>query len=243
MQGTEITRGSGVALWRQIQDKLEKEIASGALEPEARCPTEFALAARFGVNRHTVRRAIAAMEEKGLLRVEQGRGTFVRGNVVNYPVRKRTRFSETITQQSRAPHGRLLLATEMAADAAVAGALDLAKGAPVVLLRTLGEVDGQPMVIADHYFDGVRCAGIQDAYEDTGSISRALDRMGVGDYLRKVTRVTARMPDRFEARHLRQPSNRPVLVSESVNVDSEGRPVEFGVARFAGDRVQIVFEP
>lgn len=51
------------------------------------------------------------------------------------------------------------------------------------------------------------------------------------------------MPDSEEARLLRLPRNRPILVTESINIDSEGKPIEFGVARFAGDRVQIVFEP
>jgi GntR family phosphonate transport system transcriptional regulator len=34
----------------------------------------------------------------------------------------------------------------------------------------------------------------------------------------------------------------PVLVTEAVNVDTAGRPLEFGIARFAGSRVQVVIE-
>ena len=60
--------------------------------------------------------------------------------------------------------------------------------------------------------------------------------------MRKVTRVTARMPDAEEVANLRQASSRPVLVVESVNVDGDGRPVQFTRSRFAGDRTQLVFE-
>ena len=35
----------------------------------------------------------------------------------------------------------------------------------------------------------------------------------------------------------------PVLVAESVNVDPDGRPLEYGVACFAANRVQIIFAP
>jgi hypothetical protein len=35
---------------------------------------------------------------------------------------------------------------------------------------------------------------------------------------------------------------RPILQSEAINIDLAGRPIEFGVTRFAADRVQIVFE-
>jgi len=239
----DVVRGSGIALWRQIQEKIESDISRGALKPGARCPTEHALAAQFGVNRHTVRRAIASLEEKGLLRVEQGRGTFVREQVVDYPVRKRTRFRDTVAEQRRVPGGRLLHSAKMPADAAVADALDLARSTPVILVRNLGEVDGQPVGLVDHYFSAVRFPYIAEAYERCRSISTALAEAGVEDHTRKVTRVTARMPDRYEARHLNHPANRPLLISESINVDAAGRPIEYGVARFAGDRVQLVFEP
>ena len=64
----------------------------------------------------------------------------------------------------------------------------------------------------------------------------------VGDYSRQSTRVMARLPDAEEARLLRQPRNRPVLVTEAVNADIDGEPIEFGIARFASDRVQILVE-
>ena len=46
-----------------------------------------------------------------------------------------------------------------------------------------------------------------------------------------------------EAELLRTPRNRPLLVTENVNVDRAGNVVEFGVSRYPTPRVQIVFEP
>ena len=48
--------------------------------------------------------------------------------------------------------------------------------------------------------------------------------------------------DAGEARLLRQPRNRPVLVTAAVKVESDGTPSEVGVARFAPDRVQLLVE-
>ena len=45
-----------------------------------------------------------------------------------------------------------------------------------------------------------------------------------------------------EAELLRTPRNRPLLVTENINVDHTGAVVEFGVARYPTPRVQIVFE-
>ncbi|WP_293761837.1 GntR family transcriptional regulator, partial [uncultured Aquitalea sp.] len=81
-----IERGSGVAVWRQIENTLAEEIAGGRLQAGERLPTELQLAERFGVNRHTIRRAVSTLVERGLLRVEQGRGTFVQDNAIDYAI-------------------------------------------------------------------------------------------------------------------------------------------------------------
>ena len=243
MDPNRVKRGSGVSLWRQIKEQIADDIAGGVIAPGSRLPTEHDLANRFVVNRHTVRRAMKALEQEGLIRIEQGRGTFVHEHVIDYPVRRRTRFSENIMAQRRQPGGWVLLSERIPATADVAEALDLTVGAPVFLIRTIGEADGRPINVADHYVCARRFPEIIPAFEESRSISKALAQFGLTDYFRKVTRVTARMPDADEAQLLSQPQNRPLLIAESVNVDNEGRPVEFTMTRFAGDRVQLLFEP
>ena len=93
-----LQRQAGVSLWRQIAQTLEGEIKAQVLAPGRQLPTEAELAERFGVNRHTVRRGIAFLEQEGLLRVEQGRGTFVQERMVDYRLGKRTCLTENIEQ-------------------------------------------------------------------------------------------------------------------------------------------------
>ena len=64
----------------------------------------------------------------------------------------------------------------------------------------------------------------------------------MADYRRRTTRVTARMPTPEEAGLLQQSRTRPVLATETVNIDSGGEPVEAGWACYASGRVQIVVE-
>ena len=63
-------RRSGIALWRQIADRIRLAIGSG--EFAERLPPEMALAERFKVNRHTVRGAIAALVQEGVLGPSRG---------------------------------------------------------------------------------------------------------------------------------------------------------------------------
>jgi GntR family phosphonate transport system transcriptional regulator len=241
--GPAIARESGVSLWRQIVRTIEQEIGAGTYPPGARLPTEAEMAARFGVNRHTVRRALEEMSRQGLVRVEQGRGSFVAEDVLDYTVAPRTRFSEWIRRHNKEPSGQVLGLREIIADATVAAALSLRKGTKVVQLERLGLADARPVSLGLHHFPAGRFPGLLAALQSMATISEALAAQGVSDYRRLSTRVSARLPTPGEAQWLRMPRNRPLLVAENINVDQHGTVVEYGVSRYPTPRVQIVFEP
>jgi GntR family phosphonate transport system transcriptional regulator len=237
-----LARGEGVALWRQISQVLEQAIASGQHAPGSRLPSEAELAARHGVNRHTVRRALDALSLRGLIRIEQGRGSFVAEDVVDYPLGPRTRFSEVIRAQNREPAGRILRVVEQPADLLVAEALRLRPGRPVLVVERLGLADGRPVVLGRHHFVLPRFAGVSAALEQDASITGAMKACGVADYRRVSTRLTARLPMAEEADLLQQGRSRPVMVAEALNADLEGRPVDFTLSCYAAGRVQIVID-
>lgn len=233
----------GVALWRRIVEAVEQEIAAGTLAPGAKLATEAQMAARFGVNRHTVRRALEELSRNGLVRVEQGRGSFVAEDVLDYTIGPRTRFSEWIRRHNREPSGRTLDLREMPADQSIAAGLGIRTGAKVVRLERLGLADGRPVSIGAHHFPAARFPSLLAALRGGAGISEALAQAGVEDYRRHVTRVSARMPTEAESALLGMPRNRPLLVTENINVDAAGAVVEFGLSRYPTPRVQLVFEP
>jgi GntR family phosphonate transport system transcriptional regulator len=238
-----VDRQDGVALWRQIVARLQSDIAAGGLKPGTRLPTEAALSAQFGVNRHTVRRALEELSRDGLVRVEQGRGSFVAEDVLDYNVEARTRFSEWIRKQNKEPSGIVRQLREIPADQRVAAGLGVRGGSRVVVLERLGFADDRPVSLTRHYFPAARLKGLLQALQATPRITEALRAVGVDDYLRQQTRVTARLPTQTEAELLRMARNRPVLITENVNVDRFGAIVEFATGCYPTPRVQIVFEP
>ena len=60
-----------------VVEELAEAIVSGALAEGDVLPTEPALCAQFGFSRTVVREGLKMLEERGLVRVEQGRGTTV----------------------------------------------------------------------------------------------------------------------------------------------------------------------
>jgi DNA-binding GntR family transcriptional regulator len=64
-------------LYRQIVQTLKQEIVSGVYPVDSQLPTEGELRERFKVSRHTIREALRALREAGLVASRQGFGTTV----------------------------------------------------------------------------------------------------------------------------------------------------------------------
>jgi GntR family phosphonate transport system transcriptional regulator len=235
-----LPRGSGVSVWRQIAERVEADILAGALAPHARLPNEVELSRRYAVNRHTVRRALAALATKGLIRATPGRGTFVEPPRLPYRIGPRTRFSEAAARAGREAAGDLLAATAVEASPDIAERLGLAPDARVLRLSTRRLADGIPIVTGTSWFPLPRFAALDGEYAAHGSISRAIAACGVADYRRAETRVTARLATAEESSLLMVPVASQLLVLDSLNVDEAGTPIQYARSLFAADRVELV---
>jgi GntR family transcriptional regulator, phosphonate transport system regulatory protein len=233
---------AGVSLWRRIADEIEQSIARGVYEQGSKLPGEIDIAARFGVNRHTVRRAIAALAERGVVRAERGSGTYVEARPLAYPIRRRTRFSEIVGEAGRAAGGRLIGSATEAADADVAQRLRTEIGAPVVRLETLQHADRVPLCVGTTWLSARRFPDAARAYASTQSMTRMLAHFGVRDYVRQRTDVTAAMANAADANNLNIALGRPLLVVNKLDADANGVPVLISRTRFAADRVALVIE-
>lgn len=235
-------RRPGTLIWREIEEALASEIAAGVYPAGGRLPVETDLASRFGVNRHTVRQALASLQERGAISIEQGRGMFVRAPKLAYPIGRRTRFTENVGHLPGSAPGRLMRHWRTAADPTLARDLSVKRGTMLVAFDDLRIVDGEPVSLTTHHFPAARFASIADAFADSGSVTKALARLGVTDYFRRLTRVHARGATLEEAALLKCNSEGPVLVVESVNVDVNGVPIEVGHSRSPGGRWELLFE-
>ncbi|MGC9420752.1 MAG: phosphonate metabolism transcriptional regulator PhnF [Rhodovulum sp.] len=231
------------ALWTAIAATLKGEIGTGRYRPGDKLPTEADLALRFGVNRHTVRRALAALAEDGLTHARRGAGVFVAARPTDYPIGRRVRFHQNLRAAGQTPEKRLLLAETRAADPREAEALDLPPGAPVHVYEGVSLADGAPIALFRSVFPADRLPGLLEALNETRSVTAALARCGVPDYTRASTRLTAKLASPTQALHLALREGAPILRTAAVNVDAQGKPVEYGHTWFAGDRVSLVVAP
>ncbi|KQQ73370.1 phosphonate metabolism transcriptional regulator PhnF [Rhizobium sp. Leaf321] len=238
-----VQRQSGVALWRQIADRIRTAIANGDYDATGKVPPEISLAAEFGVNRHTVRSALAALAQEGIVRAVQGRGTLIeRKERLNFPISRRTRFSEGIGDQAKEKEGLLLAASEESATPDLASRLQLAVGAAVIRLETLRKADRRPVSRATAWFPADRFSGIAEAYRESGSITAAFAAIGLTDYLRVSTEVTAVHAESGDLADLELSPGAIMLVTRALNADPDGVPVQYAISRFPADMVQFTIE-
>lgn len=235
-----VQRQNGVALWRQIADRIRAAIGSGSYDDTGMIPPEMVLAEEFGVNRHTVRSALAALAREGLVRAEQGRGTMiVHRQRYNFPISRRTRFTEGIASQARDIEGLLLGSAVEEANPAVCRGLELEKGAPVMRMELLRKADHRPVSISTSWFPLPRFSGMLEAYRASGSITRAFAECDLPDYIRRSTEISAMHAEPEDVLELQLSPGAIVLVTTGVNTDLDGRPVQFAVTRFPADHVQL----
>src|SRR6476620_1828299 len=77
MAKQQVASGTEAPLYRRVVDVLRADIANSRHAVGDRLPTEDALCRRFGVSRHTVREALRALRDEGLVASRQGAGTTV----------------------------------------------------------------------------------------------------------------------------------------------------------------------
>lgn len=224
-------------LWRQAEQSLRASIESGGWPVGAQVPNEDRLGAVLGISRITVRHALRKLEEAGLVRREQGRGTFVRSATMVAGARGLTSFTEEMATLGLAVGSRLLSADAIAATPEIAAALEIDIGSPVTRMRRLRLGNDAPIGIQTAHLPSLRFPDLL-AWVADGSLYETLRlRFGlVPREAREVYRVGAiGEPD---AGLLGQPAGTPAFAVERVTLDATG-PFEFTVSTMRADRYEI----
>src|SRR6185369_5659347 len=236
------TASTGVALWRLVADGIERGIADGRFAAGDKLPGEMDIAETYRVNRHTVRRALAALAERGLVRAERGSGTYVEAQRIAYPLRSRTRFSEIVGAGGHEPRGQLIDASEDVATRELARELGLKSGSPLTRIESVRLADRTPICVSTTWLSAERFPDAGQVFSRARSMTKLLAHYGIRDYRRSSTRITAAIVDASDAARLGLALGHVVLVVDSTDVDTDGKPLVTKRSRFAAERVEFVVE-
>jgi len=147
----EINEGDFAPAYFQLARILHGWIMDGELRPGDRLAPEAELCEKFNLSRMTVRRAIAMLVEKGLVRRERGRGTFVVGPKVDGGIFLIPDFQEEMKNQGLSASCQLMQTRMVPAGETASAKLDLEEGEHVLYLERVLEGAGQPLAFDRKY--------------------------------------------------------------------------------------------
>jgi GntR family transcriptional regulator len=214
-----------VPLYYQLGSVLRDQILSGRYTPGDRIPTEAELSADYGVSRITVRQALSALEDEGLIRREAGRGTFVsEQRAFTGAMRFEGSLDDLITMAVETSVQLLELRT-VEATAQQAALLRVAPRTPLTRCTRLRFHQEVPLSYVVNLLPQEVGRKLNRNDWKKGSLLQALQRLG---YRLKDADQTVRaaLADATLARHLQTRIGAPLLSVDRLVHSEDGQPVE-----------------
>lgn len=230
-------------IWQQIYDHILGLIETGALSPGEQLPGENHMAARLGVTRITLRRALQQLQKEGHLTARKGVGIFVRSPPSIFSIRDGRSFRENIDTRSRAIATVTRLLVRETADEAVSAMLGIAPGSEIIHLQRVRLVNDQPIYVNDKYFPAARLPVFETAYRDRQSVTQVFRTHGIDRFRRLETRVSGGFASAEEAEILQLTPGTPVFRINARNVDDAGTAIEWTRGCWPLTSVEFVFGP
>jgi len=219
-------------LYRELERRMRDALESGDWKPGDAIPAERRLAERYGVSIGTVRKAIDALVDANLLIRQQGRGTFVathtRDRLLYY-------FFHVVPEGGgkEYPDVRTVAFARAKADRVEAEKLAIALADPVIRVRNLLRLGGEPIIVDDISLSAARFPGLTEKqFRERPSTIYHLYQDGFGITIaRSSERLRASVADADAAALLGLPRGAPLLTIRRVALGLAGEPVEWRVSR------------
>jgi GntR family transcriptional regulator len=219
---------------QRIRQTLAAEIRG--LPPHSLLPTERDLAKTHNVSRATIRLALDALRDAGLVYRIQGAGTFVAGPTISKTL-SLSSFSEDMEIRGMSPSSRLLAADGIAAGRGLAEELGIAATDPVYRISRVRLADDEPICLETAHIPAVRAPELLDR-DLTGSLYEILRGYGL-QIIRAEQVVKAVVLDVSEAAMLGTPAGSAALRMHRIGLDQRDRPVESTTSIYRADRYDL----
>lgn len=223
----------------QVREELLRLIAP--MRPGEPLPAERDLAARLGVARMTLRRAIDTLVADRRLIRRTGAGTFVAPQRVDQRL-SATSFSDDMRSRGLVPGAHTVWARHVAANMMLASVLQVAPNTPLLHVRRVRTADGEPMALEDLHVPAPLVPGLTGADLEDASFYELLARR-YGRHITAATQtVEAYQVTAEEAGYLDIPPGASAFLFERTSRDEAGTVAEFVRSLYRGDRYRIVVD-
>ncbi len=231
-----IDRESALPLWAQVLGDLRRRIARE--EFTSHFPGDEELKAQYGVSRHTVREAVRQLQAEGVIERGRGRGTFVRGAVIEQRVGSFYSLFRSVEEQGFIQRS-IVRHLEERHDEDAAKVLGLSADEPLVYLERLRLADGEPIVLDCSWMPAALARPLLGVDFTRTALYREFHvRCGVEPNA-GWERLTPMLPGTEQRGLLGLPADTPVLAVERLTM-RDATPVEWRHGLLRTDRFAYV---
>ena len=217
-------------LYAQVKALMMQRLIAGQWRPGEMLPSEFQLADEFGVSQGTVRKALDELAAENVVVRRQGRGTFVAEHDDH---RALFHFFHLVGPdgERRLPVSRLISVRKGLAGRLEARRLDIDRGAPVIRIRRVRNLDGRPAIAETIAVPQKLFPDLADFREVPNTVYDFYERCYGITIARAVERLAAVAADERDARLLEIAPGNPLLEIDRTALALDGAPVEWRVSR------------
>ncbi|GAA2987978.1 transcriptional regulator, GntR family [Actinokineospora diospyrosa] len=228
-------------LHHRVADALRGRISRGQLPVGAALPSEAQLCEEFAASRGTVRQALAALRNEGLIGGGQGKQPVVRQAAVAQPFETFLSFTRWAREMGREPGQRTVEIARRGASQVAADVLGIDEGAPVIEVLRLRLLDGIPTMLERSSFIEPVGRLLFDFDPDAGSIYAHLLDRGIDLRAARHT-IDAIGADEVDAKLLTVAVGAPLLRERRRATDASGARVEYADDRYRPDLVTFTID-
>jgi GntR family transcriptional regulator len=234
--------GSSKPLYHQIQDNIVQLIDHDLLRSGDALPSERLLGEYYSVNRMTVRQAIDALVQRGLLRRRHGSGTFVNDQPAMQALQPTVvGFSERMRKEGLRPSSRLLHRTITLPEPIVAHRLNISREQQVIIIKRLRLINDVPLMLETSYLSSALFPELLERDLENESLYDILAQ----DYDMKVVEaehtLEPTLASAYEAQHLGIDLRTPAMLVRVLAYSQDRVPIEFSKSIVRGDRCRYFF--
>ena len=227
---TQPATGQG-PLYQQTRDLMIRRIADGLWEPGERLPSEWDLAAEFGVSQGTVRKALNDLAVDNLIVRHQGRGTFVATHTSQRELFHFFHLQKPDGVRHMPVTSRLIGVTTRRAGRDDMGRLGLSANAHVIEIRRVRDLDGQPVISEHITLAAKRFPGLTQNSDPPNELYQFYEQRFGMTVHRAVEQLRAVAAGATEAAHLSLKVGAPLLEIDRIAEAIDGTPIEWRRSR------------
>ena len=234
-----VDKNSRLPAYAQMANILRSSIAEGEYPPGSRLPSESALAKEHGVSAMTARQAVSVLEEEGLVRRIQGKGTYIRKIGFSTSSFELESLGMVLADKDNLSV-RIVNASVKKKPGTEKDMLGLSPDQPVILVERIIFYRNEPFTLHVSFTEFNPKTPSVESMLDTSVLTELFFLEGYSNFKRGSLRLVPTRLDERDAKLLNMDPGESVFKLEHLFYDFENKPAAFGWLLISHEKMPLI---